>query len=301
MNLNAMYLFIQVVDYKSFTVASNKTGVPTSSISRKISELEASLNVQLLERTTRQLRLTDKGRIFYDNIQSSIATLNSARQFLVDAEITDTGTLRITAPPGIEKSIVIPLLSNFKIHYPDIRLKVLFTGAALNFVEDGIDVALRIGELNDSSLIAIPLTEYQHVLVANPDYIKEFGTPSTPGMLSEHKLICATNWHDTKQWTFINNNKKITIDIDESASFNHYAAIQLAIEKGMGIGELPSINCYDEINAGQLIQILPDWKFTLRNLSKTDKLKLSIVYTANRYNSELIKTFKNFCIEYFDS
>ncbi len=299
MDFNAIYLFVQVVDCKSFTAASVKTGVPTSSISRKISELEASLNSQLIERTTRQLRLTEKGRKFYDTILPAVNTLNAARQNLVDTETTDSGTLRLTAPPGIERSVIIPLFNKFKQRYPNIRLKVQFTGAQLKFIEDGIDVALRIGELRDSSLIAITLLEYDHILVASPKYLATHGAPESPANLAQHKLICGTNWHDSKQWRFIKNKKTIAIDINESLSLNHYIAIQVALEQGMGIGELPSINCREEIENGKLITVMPDWHLNLFNLTKTEKLKLSIVYTANRYNSELIKTFKNFCVNYF--
>jgi len=301
MDLNAIHLFVQVVEYKSFTVASHKTGVPTSSISRKISELESHLNIQLLERTTRQLRLTEKGRIFYDSVLPAVDTLTMARQNLVDSITKNTGILRITVPPGLEKSIIIPLVDKFKIQYPNIRLKILLTGSELKFIEDGIDIALRIGELNDSNLIAVPLLEYNHVLVASPAYVDNHGLPSEPTQLSEHQLICGTNWHDTKQWKFVRNNQKTIIDINESLSLNHYAAIQLAIEKGMGIGELPSINCSDDIQSGNLIQVLADWNLHAYNFTKTENLKLSIVYTANRYNSELIKTFKNFCVSYFQN
>ncbi len=296
-----MYLFVQVVEYKSFTVASGKTGVPTSTISRKISDLESNLGVQLLERTTRQLRLTEKGRIFYENIQPSVSTLNAARQNLVDTEAIDSGTLRITVPPGLEKSIIMPLLQKFKQSYPNIRLKVQFTGAQLKFIEDGIDVALRVGELSDSSLIAIPLLEYDHILVASPDYIRSNGQPADPSALSNHQLICGTNWHDTKQWKFVKQQQKITIDLNESLSLNHYIAIQLAIESGMGIGELPSINCRNDLEQNKLVRVLPEWRLDLFNLTKTEKLKLSVVYTANRYNSELIKTFKNFCVQHFNA
>ncbi|MFV1985584.1 MAG: LysR family transcriptional regulator, partial [Thiohalomonadales bacterium] len=299
MDLNAMYLFVYVVDYKSFSVASVKTGVPTSSISRKISELEANLNVKLLERTTRQLRLTEKGRIFYENIQPAVNTLYLARQNLVDNDAQDRGTLRITIPPGIEKSVFIPLFEKFKKSFPDIRLKVLITGSELKFIEDGIDIALRIGELENNNLIAITLLEYEHVLVASPGYLNKHGTPVEPIQLNEHHLICGTNWHDTKQWKFVKNQQKFVLDINESLSLNHYAAIQLAIEKDMGIGELPSINCAKEIQQGKLIRVLPDWQFNAYNLAKTKKLKLSIVYTANRYNSALIQIFKNFCVDYF--
>lgn len=297
MDLNAIALFAKVIECNSFTEASLKTGVPTSSISRKISELEASLNIQLLERTTRKLRLTDKGRIFYEKIHPAVNDLNSARLNLVDSNVADRGTLRLSVPPGIEESLIIPLFAAFQKDNPGVSLKVLVSGPNLNFIEDGIDIALRIGELKDSNHIAFTLIEYHHVLVASPGYIKTSGTPLAPLQLADHRVICATNWHNDKQWIFNKSNKKVIVDINESLSLNHYAAIQLACEKSMGIAELPSVNVIHAVEQGRLVRVLPDWMLTVYD---QEKLKLSIIYTSNRYNSAIIKNFKNFCLHYFN-
>ncbi len=143
-DFNAMALFAHVVECKSFSKAAIKCGVPTSSISRKISELEKSLNIRLLERTTRTLRLTEKGRIFYEQIQPAIRVLNGARIDLADSNESNEGVLRISVPPGLEESLIIPCLSVFKKLNPGIVLKVLVTEANLKFVEDGISDAYRV-------------------------------------------------------------------------------------------------------------------------------------------------------------
>jgi len=296
-DFNAMALFACVVECKSFSKASIKSGVPTSSISRKVSELEKSLNIQLLERTTRTLRLTEKGRAFYEKIKPAICLLNDARIDLKDRNESDDGVLRISVPPGLEESLIIPCLSEFKKNNPNVVLKVIVTAANLKFVEDGIDVALRVGDLKDSNCIAHCLIEYQHVLVASPAYLKNKRTPVKPGDLSDQQIICATNWHDDAQWVFVKNNKKTVIDINESLSLNHYAAIKLAAENGLGIAELPLVNCQKEIQQRNLIQVLPKYVLSVYDQST---IKLSIVYTANRYNSVLIKNFKNFCVNYFN-
>ena len=302
MNLNAVALFAKVVEYKSFSKASEKSGVSTSSMSRKISELEANLNVKLLERTTRTLRLTNEGAIFFEKIQPAIYALNSARLDLLDDSSQSKGTLRISVPPGLEDSLIIPLLADFKKQYPEVRLKLIATPANLKFVEDGIDIALRIGNLNDSNNIARTVLTYNHILVASPDYLKnnpiQGNDKQVPPLLDNQKLLCAANWNDNIQWQLSNGKSKHTINIKESLSFNHYVAIQLAAEKGMGIAELPSINCIESIKKGSLIQILPDWKLSVYG---EDEIKLSIVYTANRYNSILIQNFKVFSLDFFKS
>ncbi len=297
MDLNALALFSKVIECSSFSTAAKKTGVSTSSISRKIAELEASLNIQLIERTTRKLRLTEKGRIFFENIQPAIQALNSARMSLLDNSTEPCGTLRLSVPTGLEQSVIIPLLSGFQHAYPDICLKVLATGAHLKFVEDGIDIALRVGELQDSALIAHALLHYEHILVASPEYAAQHRLPRIPAELNQHKIICATNWHNDAQWFFSKNQQTYTFSINEALSLNHYAAILSAAEKSMGIAELPSVNCKQAIDQGRLVSVLPDYSLRVYN-EKT--LKLSIVYTANRYNSLLIKTFKNYCLDYFN-
>lgn len=297
MDLNALALFSKIIECNSFSAAAKKTGVSTSSISRKISQLEASLNIQLIERTTRKLRLTEKGRIFFENIQPAIQALNSARLDLLDNNMESSGTLRLSVPNGLEESVVIPLLSGFQHAYPDICLKVLATSTHLKFVEDGIDIALRVGELQDCSLIAHSLLHYEHILVASPEYAAQHRLPCTPAELSQHKIICATNWHNDAQWFFNKNQQTYVFDINESLSLNHYAAILSAAEKSMGIAELPSINCKQAIDQGRLIGVLPD--YSLRVYDEKN-LKLSIVYTANRYNSRLIKIFKHYCLDHFN-
>ncbi|VAW55861.1 Transcriptional regulator, LysR family [hydrothermal vent metagenome] len=296
MDLNAVLLLSSVIEQKSFSKASNITGVPTSTISRKISQLEKDLNIQLLERTTRKLRLTEKGRVFYEQTQPAINILLAAQQNAADKETEISGTLRLSIPPGLEKSLILPLLFNFKKEYPQICLKVIATGNNLKFVEDGIDVALRLGKLADSNNIAHTLIEYEHILVASPDYIKQYGMPLEPTDLPNHRLICATNWLNDTRWRFLKKDKMVSIDIKESISLNHYVAMQLATEKGMGICELPSVNCIDALQNKKLVSVLSTWNLSVYG---ENKLGLSIVYTSNRYNSAVIKNFKNFCINYF--
>jgi DNA-binding transcriptional LysR family regulator len=296
MDLNAVAIFIGVIECRSFSKASEKTGVSTSSISRKVSELEASLNIQLIERTTRTLRLTEAGRIFYEKILPAVHAIESARLETLDNKQEVRGSLRISVPIGLEQSLIIPLLADFQKQYPEICLKVLASSTNLKFVEDGIDVALRVGELKNSQTIAHTLLEYSHILVASPKYLEHNSVPTHPAELSNHKIICATNWHDDNQWHFVNKKTSFTLDLRESLSLNHYAAIQLAVEKHMGIAELPAVNCIEAIKHNRLIRIMPDWRLSV---FEQDILKLSIIYTANRYNSQIIKNFKIFCIKHF--
>ncbi len=296
MDLNAVLLLSRVIEQKSFSKASAITGVPTSTISRKISQLEEDLNIQFLERTTRKLRLTESGRIFYEQTQPAINALLSAQQIVADKKADTSGTLRLSIPPGLEESLILPLLFEFKKENPQVCLKIVATGNNLKFVEDGIDVALRLGNLKDSNNIAHTLIEYVHILVASPDYLEQYGMPLEPTELCDHHLICATNWLNDTRWHFSKKDKTEIVDIKESISLNHYVAMQLAAERGMGICELPSVNCINSLQDMKLVRVLPAWSLSVYG---EKKLRLSIVYTSNRYNSVIIKNFKNFCVNYF--
>ena len=296
MDLNAVFLLTKIIEQGSFSQASKITGVSTSSLSRKIAKLESTLGIQLLERTTRKLRLTEQGRIFYEQTQPAMYSLLLAQQSLIDSQNNISGTLRLSIPPGLEESIIIPLLAEFKKKNPDVKIKVLTTDRQLRFVEDGIDVAFRLGKLVDSNHIAHTLIEYEHILVATPNYLELADSIQHPSDLDNHKLICASNWMEDSHWILKKEGLSHQVNINESISINHYASIKLAILKHMGIAELPLVNCLNELKNEQLIQILPDWQL---NIYGRDKLRLSIVYTSNRYNSIIIKNFKEFCLSYF--
>ncbi len=168
---NAMALFVKVVENHSFSKTAQRENVPVSTVSRKISELEKALGVRLLERSTRQLRMTEVGQDYYDRCRRGLEEFEAANLLITDRQSEVSGTLRISVPPNISDVMVAPLIAGFQALYPNVVFRVLVTDRHVHLIEDGIDLAMRVGELDDSNLVARRLIRYRHLLVASPEYL----------------------------------------------------------------------------------------------------------------------------------
>jgi len=293
-DLNAMALFVKVVESQSFSEASAKTGVAKSTVSRRITQLEAALGVRLLERSTRKLRLTVLGQDYFQYCKRAMDELNAANLMLKESQEEVSGVLRISVPPSLDKCLVLPLVTKFQMHYPNTRVKIWVTDRNLNFIQDGVDLALRVGHLEDSRMIARQLTVYRHILVAAPEYLELIKVPTHPAELNKHRLISYGDCFSETTWTFTREKQCENITFDHALSMNDFHGIQIAVEAGLGISELPSIMCHQSLKKGQLIEVLPQWKF---GYSSNTEFPLSAVYPSNRNLSRLVATFKDFCVE----
>jgi DNA-binding transcriptional LysR family regulator len=218
-DLNSLMIFAKVVEANSFSEAARRLSMPTSTVSRRIAELEAQLGVRLLERSTRSLRLTDVGSEVLEHAQRS-ADLGDAVDNIVSNVVSDvSGVLRLSAPPSISDSLVVPLVNGFQGSYPNVRVSIFFTERYVDHIAEGIDLVFRFGALKDSSLIARRILTYRHQLVASPAYLK------------------------THSWSFTHANGKDreTMTFDPYLSMNDYVGLAHALMAGAGIGELPPI------------------------------------------------------------
>ncbi len=292
-DLNAMALFVKVVEHKSFTAASRRLGVPISTVSRKVSELEKTLGVRLLERSTRQLRLTELGQDYYAYCHRGLEEIETGTLMLNERQAEIAGTLRLSVPPGLADRLVVPLVSAFQAAYPAVTVRILITERNVDFIQDAVDLALRVGELKDSSMVARPLIRYRHVLVGAPVYLDRFGAPDHPRDLPGHRMITFGGWFDAVALKLVNKGHVHTVRVDGVLSLNDYAGIQNATEAGQGIAEIPSIICGEALRDGRLVEVMPGWR-----LSPTT---LSAVYPSNRNLSRIVRLFKDFCIEHINA
>ena len=187
-----------------------------------------------------------------------------------------------------------PLLAGFQTRYPQARIRVWINPQKLDLIADGIDIALRVGDLRDSTLIARRLLLYRHVLVASREYLKRAGIPDTPSDLHQHRLIAFCNRYDDIVWHFRRNEKAEKITLVESLSMNDFTGIQLAAEAHQGITEIPAIICADALSRGDLLEVLPEWSFSPFN---TPQVALYAVYPSNRHLPQLVRLFKDYCVE----
>jgi DNA-binding transcriptional LysR family regulator len=290
-NLNSLVIFAKVVQAGSFSGAGRSLGMPVSTVSRRIAELEQELGVRLLERSTRTLGLTDLGREVFEHAVRS-AELSTAIESVVSNRLTDiSGVLRVSAPPSVSDTLLSPLAMAFQTQYPNVRLQMLVTERYVEHIADGVDLVFRVGTLRDSSLVARRLLTYRHRLVAAPAYLKRYGAPEKPQDLHEHRLYGFSHWRPESTWSFVHRNgrDRETFAFLPYFAMSDFAALASALLSGGGIGELPPVVRPDLVREGKLVEVMPQW-----HLPTFD---LSLVHLGNRHISKPCRLFKEFAIE----
>jgi len=286
---NAMALYVKVVENNSFSRAAEREGIPVSTVSRKISELEKALGVRLLERSTRRLRMTEIGQDYYQRCRRGLEEFETANFMVNDQQAEVSGRLRLSAPPSLSDVIIVPLIAAFQALYPNALVNCLVTDRHVNHIEDGIDISLRVGDLKDSSLVARRLLSYRSVLVASPAYLERAGAPSHPNELPLHALVAFSRWEAAVAWVLENNGATHKVNVQPRIAINDYTGVQSAVINGLGISEIPSILCGQRLHDGSLVEVMPDWQFS--------PVSLSAIYPSNRNLSRLVRLFKDFCVE----
>jgi len=285
-DLNALVVFAKVVEANSFSQAARRLNMPVSTVSRKVAELEDRLGVRLLERTTRNLRLTDIGAEVLEQAQRC-AEVTEVVDSIVSSQLAEVkGLLRLSAPPNISDSLLAPLVNTFQASYPAVRVEILVTERYVDHIAEGVDIAFRVGPLKDSSLIARTILRYRHQLVASPDYLSGQKPPQTPTDLLEHRLLAFSLWAQENTWTFFSGKKQETISFQPALAMNDYAGLVKVLVSGGGIGELPAIVSPWHIQAGRLVEVMPQWCFRT--------VDLSAVHLGNRHIPRAVRLFKEF-------
>lgn len=288
MDLNSIALFVSVVEAGSLSEASRREGVPVSTISRKLRELESSLNTQLIQRTTRKQRLTESGAAYFEHARRGLQTLIDAQATMMDGRERVSGLLRVSAPPSLSDFVVVPLIQSFRVVYPEVQVRVLITERDVDLVEDGVDVALWAGRLKDSAHKARTLLEYRHVMLAAPGYLDTHGAPHHPSDLANHPTIAFARWDRPVVWRLFSQHEEVALQMEPALAMNDYVGIHQAVLEGHGIAEIPSIIASQSIREGKLVPVLPDWQFRTTFLSA--------VYSGNHELSLLVRRFSEHCV-----
>ena len=290
-DLNSLVIFAKVVEAKGFSEAARRLKMPISTVSRRVAELEDRLSVRLLERSTRNLRLTDVGAEVLEHAQRS-AELSEAVDNLASNQLsTVAGVLRLSAPPSISDTLLAPLLGTFQASYPNVRVQVFVTDRFVDLIAEGIDLVFRLGALRDSSLVARKILTFRHQLVASPAYLERVKAPRSPRDLLDHKLLAFSHWRPDNSWTFWHQNGKgqETLSFEPYLSMNDYTGLATALLAGVGIGDLPPVVQPDLIRDGRLIEVMPEWHFPT--------FDLSVLHLGNRQISRPVRLFKEFAVE----
>lgn len=290
-DLNSLVIFAQVVEANSFSEAARRLKMPTSTVSRRVAELEEELGVRLIERSTRSLRLTDVGTEVLEHAQRTVEVSEAVSNIASNHLSNVSGRLRIAAPPSISDSLLAPLVGAFQASYPAVRVQVSITERIVDQIAEGVDLAFRVGELEDSSLVARRLLTYRHQVVASPAYLKKFKPPKTPKDLHGHQLLAFSFWRPESSWKFahVNGNDEETLTFLPYLSINEYSGLATALLAGTGIGELPPIVQPELLRDGRLVEVMPQWHLPIFNLS--------LCHLGNRYLPRPVRVFKEFAAQ----
>ncbi len=290
LDLNAMAVFAKVAACGSFSEAGRRLKMPVSTVSRRVADLEAQLGTRLIERTTRQLRLTEIGSEVLERCQRGLEEFEAAHLLVTNQRVEVSGSLRVSAPPSLSDPLVVPLAHTFRVIYPNVRLDVFVTERMVDLIVEGIDIALRVGPLRDSTLIARSILAYPHVLVASPDYLACCGSPKTPQDLAAYNIVAFASWPDEPTWTLSNGSDSFTVAIEPCLTINDYVGLVRAALDGVGIADMPAIICAGHLRDGSLVEVLPNWRFPNQILS--------VVHLSNRNVSRRVRLFIDHCVQH---
>jgi DNA-binding transcriptional LysR family regulator len=289
-DLNALSIFARVAEMLSFSEAARGLGMPISTVSRKIADLEDRLGVRLLERSTRQLRLTEIGAEVLREAQRT-AEVGEAVGAIISNRLAEIkGSISFSAPPSIADSLLAPLLSRFQATYPDVVARIMITDRFVDHISEGVDLALRVGVLRDSALVAKPLLTYRHQLVASPDYLARTKTPKHPKDLHVHRLLTFGNAASGQRWAFRRGDETTTTIIQPVLAMNDYAGLAAALAAGAGIGELPPIVRPDLLASRKLVEVMPGWRLRTETLS--------MVHLSARHIARPLRAFMDFAAQH---
>jgi DNA-binding transcriptional LysR family regulator len=254
--LEAMTAFVAVVEAGGFSAAARRLGTPLTSVSRKVAELEDHLRARLLTRTTRKVTLTDTGQMYFQRCRRLLDELGESERLASGEYQAPRGGLTVSAPLALGRLHLTPIVAEFLAAYPDIDVALLLSDTVANIVADGVDVAVRVGQLPDSSLRALRVGSIHHVVCASPSYLARRGTPSKPSDLGTHHCVTFTGLEGSKEWTFRAGRKVERLAIRSRLAVNTAEAAADAACAGTGITRLLCYQVSGAVSDGRLQLLL---------------------------------------------
>jgi DNA-binding transcriptional LysR family regulator len=282
-----MRALVGVVNSGTFKGAANRLKVSPAMITSHINSLEERLGIQLLNRTTRKVNLTEAGRTFYEHCTRILAEVEEAESIASALQATPRGTLRLNTSVTLAR-LVAPLITEYVKLYPEVAFDLVMTDRMIDLVEEGFDLALHAGPLPDSSLIARRIGLGRLVLCASPAYLAEHDAPTRPADLDGHNCLLSLNSFPDSGWRFIGADGEHNITATGNFRTNSVEALRMAALSGHGIGLLPAVIIADDLRSGNLIQLLPQFR--------TNEAVIQAVYPSNRHLSAKARTFIDFLI-----
>jgi DNA-binding transcriptional LysR family regulator len=265
-----------------------------SSISRQINTLEEELGVRLLQRTTRSISLTEAGQIYFERISKILGDLEEAQSAITELQVSPKGILRLNVAIPFGERNIVPLIPEFLAMYPDLKIDLALEDRSIDLVEERVDLAIRIGRLGDSSIVARKLADNQFVVCANQQYLETHGSLDTPDDLTRHNCIINKNIHNSDTWQFRDGKSTQNISVSGNFLANTGGALYRAMLSGLGVAVLPTWFVGEDIKQGRLQVLLEDYEVNLPAMTDS---AIYALYPAGQYLPPKVRVFIDYLIE----
>ncbi|WP_298444897.1 LysR family transcriptional regulator [uncultured Ferrimonas sp.] len=286
-NWDGISEFIAVVETESFTAAAKRLGISTAQVSRQVSALEQRLAAKLFYRTTRRVTVTETGQLYYQHCKPLLEGLEEAERVISNLQATPRGKLKVTAPVTYGEQAIAPALNRFCLQYPDLEVELHLSNRKLDLVDENFDLAIRLGQLQDSSMMASKLGQRSQFVCAAPSYLAAHGEPHSLSELSQHNCLVGNIEH----WRFAQGERSRSIKVSGSLRCNSGKALLDAGLLGLGLVQLPDYYVADHLNSGQLVEVLapfrqPDdgiWAVYPHNRHLSPKIRLLLEHFKSSF------------------
>ncbi len=296
MQLESLQLFVEVMRYGNFADVARAHDLAPSSVSRSIAALERELGARLFQRSTRKLAPTEAAAVFYHRLQPALREIESARSAASDLQREVNGTLRVSAPAVFANSAIVPLLPEFAARYPQLRFDLQISDRFVDLLEDGIDVAIRLGSLTDSNLVARRLADMSFRICASADYLRRRGEPQAPADIADHECLLFPRAGHDLDWLFRDSAGDIErIRIDGQVQIANSASILACAIAGMGLALLPDWLLRDALANDQLQALFTDYEVSATDFDSA----VWILYPSRSYLPQKTRAFVDFLGERF--
>jgi DNA-binding transcriptional LysR family regulator len=284
--LTNLELFVRVAEAGGFTAVSRERALSQSSVSRKISELERWLGVQLLQRTTREVKLTEASQQLYQRSLALLSQVEDIESVIANSGTKTSGTLRLQASYEFGHAYVVPYVLDFMAEYPDINVDLRLNNRYVNLIEDGVDIAIRMGNLTDQNIVAKKLCRDRRHVVASPAYLQQRGVPRTPEDLKNHDCVVYSFLENPNQWKFLSAEGTQEVTVSGRFRANGVVPLHAAVLAGHGIAILGNFMVHKDLESGRLRKILPDFH--------VQPIDIQIIYVPTRHLPRKVRTFIDF-------
>ncbi|MEO5332726.1 MAG: LysR family transcriptional regulator [Magnetococcus sp. YQC-5] len=288
-----METFVRVVDSGSFSEAARKGAVSRAAVSKYIVVLEEYLGIRLLNRTTRQLHLTAEGELYYQRCRKILEEITETEQTVTHLHAAPRGLLRVSAPMSFGIQHLSPAIADFLLDFPGIEMDLVLNDRFVDLLEEGFDVAVRIGVLESSTLMARRLATAKLVLCASPTYVTRHGMPKEPEDLAQHACLSYSYTAVPSIWRFSQGSEERVVRIKGPLQVNNGDAMRVAVRAGVGVAVFPDFLIEEDLRVNTLIPLLPEFEMP--------QLGIYAVYPPTRYLSAKVRKFVDFLVDRFGS